>query len=198
MLDEDLQYSCAYFPDGDETLEEAQLKKKVHIASKLKLDHPGLEVLDIGCGWGGMAIFLAREYGARVTGLTLSEEQYDVATTRVREAGLEKLVRFHLMDYRNWSTPVDRIVSVGMFEHVGVNHYRTFFEKVRGSLKADGVALIHAIGRADGPGSTNPWISKYIFPGGYSLQCQRSCQLWNAQDFGPQTSKFSGFTTQKP
>ncbi len=168
MLDEDLQYSCAYFPDGDETLEEAQLKKKVHIASKLKLDHPGLEVLDIGCGWGGMAIFLAREYGARVTGLTLSEEQYDVATTRVREAGLDKLVRFHLMDYRNWSTPVDRIVSVGMFEHVGVNHYRTFFEKVRGSLKADGVALIHAIGRADGPGSTNPWISKYIFPGGYS------------------------------
>jgi cyclopropane-fatty-acyl-phospholipid synthase len=168
MLDEDMQYSCAYFPKGDETLEEAQLKKKKHIAAKLKLDCPGLEVVDIGCGWGGMALFLAREYGARVTGLTLSMEQLKVATRRAHEAGLADRVSFKLLDYRNWTGQVDRIVSVGMFEHVGVDHYRTFFDKIRSMLKPDGVALIHAIGRADGPGSTNPWIAKYIFPGGYS------------------------------
>ncbi|TXI02371.1 MAG: class I SAM-dependent methyltransferase [Rhizobium sp.] len=168
MLDEDRQYSCAYFPVGDETLEEAQLKKKRHIASKLMLDRPGLEVLDIGCGWGGMALYLAREFGARVTGLTLSEEQLAAAKARAKEAGLDHMVTFELLDYRSWTRPVDRIVSVGMFEHVGINHYRTFFDKVRSVLKEDGVALIHAIGRADGPGSTNPWIAKYIFPGGYS------------------------------
>ncbi len=168
MLDEDRQYSCAYFPDGNETLEEAQAKKKRHIASKLKLDRPGLEVLDIGSGWGGMALYLAREFGARVTGLTLSEEQYSEATNRVLQAGLTDSVSFKLMDYRAWDKPVDRIVSVGMFEHVGVNHYRTFFDKIKTTLRDDGVALIHAIGRADGPGSTNPWIAKYIFPGGYS------------------------------
>jgi cyclopropane-fatty-acyl-phospholipid synthase len=168
MLDEDRQYSCAYFPDGDESLEEAQRKKKLHIASKLKLDRAGLEVVDIGCGWGGMALYLAREFGARVTGLTLSTEQLKVASQRAKDAGLEGRVRFELMDYRNWARPVDRVVSVGMFEHVGVNQYRTFFGKLRSMLKEDGVALIHAIGRADGPGSTNPWIAKYIFPGGYS------------------------------
>lgn len=168
MLDEDMQYSCAYFPKGDETLEEAQLKKKKHIAAKLKLDRPGLEVVDIGCGWGGMALFLAREYGARVTGLTLSTEQFKVATKRAQDAGLADRVTFKLLDYRNWTGQVDRIVSVGMFEHVGIDHYRTFFDKVRSMLRPDGVALIHAIGRADGPGSTNPWIAKYIFPGGYS------------------------------
>ncbi len=168
MLDADRQYSCAYFPEGHETLEEAQRRKKIHIASKLMLDRPGLEVLDIGCGWGGMAIFLAREYGARVTGLTLSEEQLAVARKRSKDADLDNLVEFRLMDYRDWNKPVDRIVSVGMFEHVGINHYRVFFEKIKRSLKPDGIALIHAIGRADGPGSTNPWIAKYIFPGGYS------------------------------
>lgn len=168
MLDEDKQYSCAYFPAGHETLEEAQIKKKAHIAAKLKLDRPGLEVLDIGCGWGGMALFLAREFGARVTGLTLSQEQFTVANARAKRAGLDHLVDFQLVDYRAWQTPVDRIVSVGMFEHVGINHYATFFGKVRSLLRNDGVALIHAIGRADGPGSTNPWIAKYIFPGGYS------------------------------
>lgn len=168
MLDEDMQYSCAYFSKGDETLEEAQLKKKKHIAAKLNLDRPGLGVVDIGCGWGGMALFLAREYGARVTGLTLSTEQLKVATRRAHEAGLADRVSFKLLDYRNWTGQVDRIVSVGMFEHVGVDHYRTFFDKIRSMLKPDGVALIHAIGRADGPGSTNPWIAKYIFPGGYS------------------------------
>jgi cyclopropane-fatty-acyl-phospholipid synthase len=168
MLDEDRQYSCAYFPEGDETLEEAQLKKKLHIASKLRLDRPGLEIVDIGCGWGGMALYLAREFGAHVTGLTLSEEQLRAARARAIEAGLEDRVTFELMDYRSWTRPVDRVVSVGMFEHVGINHFRTFFDTVRSMLKEDGVALIHAIGRADGPGSTNPWIAKYIFPGGYS------------------------------
>lgn len=168
MLDHDRQYSCAYFPDGDETLEDAQLKKKIHIASKLMLDRPGLEVVDIGCGWGGMALFLAREYGARVTGLTLSQEQLAVARRRAFEEGLSDLVSFELIDYRNWDHKVDRIVSVGMFEHVGINHYKTFFDKVKSLLRDGGVAVIHAIGRADGPGSTNPWIAKYIFPGGYS------------------------------
>jgi len=168
MLDEDRQYSCAYFPQGGESLEEAQIKKKVHIASKLKLDRPGLEILDIGCGWGGMALFLAREFNARVTGLTLSEEQLAVAKARAKDAGLDHLVDFQLLDYRSWQQPVDRVVSVGMFEHVGVNHYDTFFARIRSVLREDGVALIHSIGRADGPGSTNPWIAKYIFPGGYS------------------------------
>lgn len=168
MLDEDRQYSCAYFPGGQETLEEAQLKKKRHIASKLRLDRPGLEVLDIGCGWGGMALYLAQEFGARVTGLTLSEEQLKEARVRAKQAQLDHLVTFELMDYRKWSRKVDRVVSVGMFEHVGVNHFKTYFEKIKSILEDDGVALVHAIGRADGPGSTNPWIAKYIFPGGYS------------------------------
>ena len=168
FLDRDRQYSCAYFPTGTETLEEAQIAKKRHIAAKLKLDRPDLEVLDIGCGWGGMAITLARDFGARVTGITLSQEQLSVARQRVEEAGLADRVRFELMDYRSWKTPMDRVVSVGMFEHVGIDHYRRFFATVRDALKEDGVALIHAIGRMDGPGSTNPWLAKYIFPGGYS------------------------------
>ncbi|MFC3126847.1 class I SAM-dependent methyltransferase [Pseudoroseomonas globiformis] len=168
FLDRDRQYSCAYFPTGNETLEEAQLLKKRHIAAKLRLDRPGLEVLDIGCGWGGMALHLAREHGARVTGITLSTEQLEVAQARAAEAGLADHVTFEMMDYRNWRRPVDRVVSVGMFEHVGIDHYKSFFRTVRGALKEDGVALIHAIGRSDGPGSTNPWIAKYIFPGGYS------------------------------
>jgi cyclopropane-fatty-acyl-phospholipid synthase len=168
FLDRDRQYSCAWFPTGNETLEEAQLLKKRHIASKLKFDRPGLEVLDIGCGWGGMALHLAKEHGARVTGITLSTEQLEVARGRAAEAGLSDRVNFELMDYRDWKRPMDRIVSVGMFEHVGIDHYKTFFRTVKGALKEDGVALIHAIGRSDGPGSTNAWISKYIFPGGYS------------------------------
>lgn len=168
FLDRDRQYSCAYFPTGNETLEEAQALKKRHIASKLKLDRPGLEVLDIGCGWGGMALTLARDYGARVTGITLSEEQLAEARRRAEEAGLADRVRFELIDYRAWRQPVDRIVSVGMFEHVGVVNYTTFFRTVRDALREDGVALVHAIGRSGGPGSTNPWLAKYIFPGGYS------------------------------
>jgi len=167
FLDRDRQYSCAYFPTGRESLEEAQAAKKRHIAAKLLLDRPGLEVLDIGSGWGGMAITLAREYGARVTGITLSEEQLAVSRQRAEEAGLADRVRFELMDYRAWKRPVDRIVSVGMFEHVGLAHYRTFFRMVHDTLREDGVALIHAIGRRDGPGATNPWIRRYIFPGAY-------------------------------
>ncbi len=167
FLDRDRQYSCAYFPTGNETLEEAQALKKRHIAAKLKLDRPDLEVLDIGSGWGGMALTLARDFSARVTGITLSTEQLEVARARAAEAGLSDRVRFELMDYRAWDKPVDRIVSVGMFEHVGLVHYNRFFRMLRDTLREDGVALIHAIGRADGPGATNPWIAKYIFPGAY-------------------------------
>lgn len=168
FLDEDRQYSCAYFTSDDMTLEEAQTAKKHHIAAKLFLDRPGLEVLDIGCGWGGMALTLARDYGARVTGITLSREQLEVARERARAAGLDGQVTFMLQDYRKLDRVFDRIVSVGMFEHVGIRQYNAYFRTVRSSLKRDGVAVIHSIGRMDGPGSTNPWISKYIFPGGYS------------------------------
>ncbi len=168
FLDRDRQYSCAYFPRGDETLEEAQAAKKRHIAAKLRLDRPDLEVLDIGCGWGGMALTLARDYGAHVTGITLSTEQLSEARARAAAEGLSDRVSFELMDYRSLHRRFDRIVSVGMFEHVGVAYYRTFFEVVKRCLAPDGVALVHSIGRSDGPGFTNPWLAKYIFPGGYS------------------------------
>ncbi len=166
FLDRDRQYSCAYFRRPDDTLEQAQENKKHHIARKL-LIRPGMRVLDIGCGWGGMALTLARDYGAHVVGVTLSEEQHAVATRRAEEAGLADRVEFRLMDYREVSESFDRIVSVGMFEHVGVPHYREYFRQVRDRLKPDGIALIHTIGRTDGPGTTNPFILKYIFPGGY-------------------------------
>ena len=168
LLDEDRQYSCAYFRTGDESIDEAQRAKKRHIANKLLLDRPGLRVLDIGCGWGGTAITLARDYGADVTGITLSEEQLGVARQRAAEAGLGDRVRFELLDYRALTGRFDRILSVGMFEHVGINHYQSFFDTIRRCLAPDGVALIHAIGRSDGPRATNAWLGKYIFPGGYS------------------------------
>ncbi|WP_426959990.1 class I SAM-dependent methyltransferase [Muricoccus radiodurans] len=168
FLDPDRQYSCAYFPTGAESLADAQALKKRHIAAKLRLDRPGLEVLDIGSGWGGMALTLARDFGARVTGLTLSEEQLAESRRRAEEAGLSGRVRFELMDYRAWNRPVDRIVSVGMFEHVGVNHYGAFFRTVRDVLREDGVALVHSIGQSEGPATTSPWLERYIFPGGYS------------------------------
>lgn len=168
FLDQDRQYSCAYFAQDDMTLEEAQLAKKRHIAAKLKLDRPDLGVLDIGCGWGGMALTLAKEFGARVTGVTLSQEQLQAARQRAADEGLSDRVRFELCDYRAIRHQFDRIVSVGMFEHVGIGHYDQFFRTVHERLKPDGVALVHSIGRSDGPGSTNPWINKYIFPGGYS------------------------------
>ncbi|QNT79624.1 SAM-dependent methyltransferase [Entomobacter blattae] len=168
FLDEDMQYSCAYFSADTISLEQAQLDKKRHIAAKMLLDKPDLEVLDIGCGWGGMAITLAKEYGAKVTGITLSKEQLVVARQRVEEEGLQGQVRFELIDYRKVRKTFDRIVSVGMFEHVGVGYYDTFFSSVRRCLKDEGIMLLHSIGRSDGAGSTNPWIAKYIFPGGYS------------------------------
>jgi cyclopropane-fatty-acyl-phospholipid synthase len=168
FLDRDRQYSCAYFPRGDETLDEAQTAKKRHIAAKLLLNRPDLTVLDIGCGWGGMAITLAREFGAKVTGITLSEEQLAEARSRAEAAGLSDRVTFELVDYRAMDRPFDRIVSVGMFEHVGVPNYPAFFNTIKRCLKRDGVALIHSIGRFEGPGATNRWITKYIFPGGYS------------------------------
>ena len=168
FLDRDRQYSCAYFQHGDESLEEAQDAKKRHIAAKLKLDRPDLEVLDIGSGWGGMALTLARDHGARVTGITLSTEQLAEARARAAAAGLSDRVTFELMDYRALHRRFDRIVSVGMFEHVGLNHYRSFFDVVKRCLAPDGVAVIHTIGRSDGPGVTNAFLAKYIFPGGYS------------------------------
>ncbi len=167
FLDRDRQYSCAYFLRGDETLEEAQAAKKRHIAAKLCLDRPDLEVLDIGSGWGGMALTLARDYGARVTGITLSTEQLAEATARAAAEGLSDRVKFELLDYRAMNRKFDRIVSVGMFEHVGVGHFDNFFDVVKRNLAPDGVALIHAIGRFTPPDATSAWITKYIFPGGY-------------------------------
>jgi len=167
FLDTDRQYSCAYFPAPGITIETAQANKKRHIAAKLLLE-PGQKVLDIGSGWGGLALYLARECDVKVTGLTLSSEQLKVAQHRAEAAGLADRVRFELCDYRVHQGSYDRIVSVGMFEHVGVPHYRNFFATVKRLLTPDGVALLHSIGRMDGPYVTNPWIRKYIFPGGYS------------------------------
>ncbi len=167
FLDKDRQYSCAYFYDGGDDLDVAQLNKKQHIAAKL-LVRPGQRVLDIGSGWGGLALYLASEHGADVTGLTLSVEQHKAAMRRVAAAGLSERVRFYLRDYREELGRYDRIVSVGMFEHVGINHYSAFFAKVKSLMTPDGIALLHSIGRKDGPGSTHPWIRKYIFPGGYA------------------------------
>ncbi len=166
FLDEDMQYSCAYFKNLDDDLETAQENKKRHLAAKLQLK-PGQHVLDIGCGWGGLALFLAREEGVFVTGLTLSEEQHRVATNRVKEAGLEDRVHFYLRDYREEKKTYDRIVSVGMFEHVGVKHYAEFFNRISSLLKEDGSAVLHSIGCSAGPSTPNPWLNKYIFPGGY-------------------------------
>ncbi|HXV23287.1 MAG TPA: cyclopropane-fatty-acyl-phospholipid synthase family protein [Alphaproteobacteria bacterium] len=167
FLDRDRQYSCAYFVHGTETLEQAQESKKLHLASKLLLK-PGQKLLDIGSGWGGLALYLARLAGVDATGITLSSEQHKVANERARENGLADRVRFHLRDYRAETGRYDRIVSVGMFEHVGPTYYGVFFAKVRDLLAEDGVALLHSIGRMEMPGGTNPWLRKYIFPGGYT------------------------------
>ncbi|WP_309091754.1 cyclopropane-fatty-acyl-phospholipid synthase family protein [Phenylobacterium sp.] len=166
FLDADMQYSCAYFARSDMTLEEAQLAKKRHIAAKLAL-RPGQKVLDIGCGWGGMAMTLAEEAGVEVDGITLSTEQLALAQQRAEAKGLGSRVRFSLTDYRDVPGPYDRIVSVGMFEHVGRPNYQAYFDGVARLLKDDGVALIHSIGRPEGPNVTNAWVAKYIFPGGY-------------------------------
>ena len=167
FLDADRQYSCAYFREGVEDLETAQADKKAHIAAKLALK-PGQSVLDIGCGWGGMALYLAQVEDVRVTGITLSEEQLKVARSRAQRAGLSDRVSFELADYRELGGTFDRIVSVGMFEHVGQPQYRTYFRRIRELMAEDGVALMHTIARAGGPGSTDSFTRKYIFPGGYS------------------------------
>ncbi|MDB5701469.1 MAG: dnaC [Sphingomonadales bacterium] len=166
FLDEDLQYSCGYFASPEVGLEEAQSAKKAHIAAKLDL-RPGQRVLDIGCGWGGLALYLHRVAGVDVTGITLSQEQLAIARDRAAAAGVADHVRFELLDYRAVLGTFDRIVSVGMFEHVGPPNYRTFFDRCRELLSADGVMLLHTIGRADGPALTDRWLSRYIFPGGY-------------------------------
>lgn len=167
FLDRDMQYSCAYFTRPDATLEEAQTAKRRHIAAKLNLQ-PGLRVLDIGCGWGGTALHLAREHKVEVLGVTLSTEQLEVARERAAQAGLSDRVRFELRDYRSLDERFDRVVSVGMFEHVGVPQFPVFFAKLRELLTENGSGLLHSIGRADGPGVTNPWLRRHIFPGGYS------------------------------
>ncbi|MEZ5876062.1 MAG: cyclopropane-fatty-acyl-phospholipid synthase family protein [Hyphomicrobiales bacterium] len=166
FLDKDRQYSCAYFENEQMSLDDAQEAKKRHIAAKLDL-RDGMRVLDIGSGWGGLALYLAKTAHVEVTGITLSEEQLKIARDRARAEGLSKAVNFELVDYRKLDGKFDRIVSVGMFEHVGAAHYRTFFERVGHLLSDDGVALLHSIGRFDGPAATNPFIAKYIFPGGY-------------------------------
>jgi cyclopropane-fatty-acyl-phospholipid synthase len=168
FLDVSRQYSCAYFAHDGDTLEAAQSEKKHHIAAKLNFNRPDLSVLDIGCGWGGLAMDLARERRAKVLGITLSVEQHAVAEELARQNGLADRARFELVDYRALSGRYDRIVSVGMFEHVGARYYPDFFAKVREVLAEDGVMLLHTIGRGDGPGATNAWIRKYIFPGGYA------------------------------
>jgi cyclopropane-fatty-acyl-phospholipid synthase len=167
FLDGDRQYSCAYFTDPSNGLETAQEDKKAHIAAKLLLK-PGQRVLDIGCGWGGLALYLNGIADVEVLGVTLSDEQLAVARRRAHDAGVADRVRFEKLDYREIDDSFDRIVSVGMFEHVGRPNYARFFDTIGGRLTDDGVALVHTIGRADGPGETDPWTRKYIFPGGYS------------------------------
>jgi cyclopropane-fatty-acyl-phospholipid synthase len=166
FLDADRQYSCAYFEAPDQSLDDAQLAKKRHLAAKL-LIRSSQRVLDIGCGWGGLALYLAAHCDAQVTGITLSDEQLAVARERAAERALGDRVEFRLTDYRDLPGTFDRIVSVGMFEHVGVGFYDAFFRKCASLLDDNGVMVLHSIGRSEGPNVTNPWIAKYIFPGGY-------------------------------
>ena len=166
FLDKDMQYSCAYFHNQNLNLEQAQEDKKKHIINKLLIKED-MSVLDIGCGWGGMAIQIAKDTGAKVKGITLSENQFSTAQRRAQEEGLNEKVTFALQDYRNENNIYDRIVSVGMFEHVGVNYYPTFFSKTYDLLNESGIFLLHTIGQVSEPTATSPWIRKYIFPGGY-------------------------------
>jgi len=166
FLDADKQYSCAYFETLETNLDDAQLAKKRHLAAKLLIGR-GHRVLDIGCGWGGLGLYLAEMIGADVTGVTLSTEQLQVSNARAAEKNLTESARFLLQDYRDIEGPFDRIVSVGMFEHVGVDYYDTFFKRCAQLLTDDGIMMLHSIGRSEGPDVTNPWIAKYIFPGGY-------------------------------
>jgi cyclopropane-fatty-acyl-phospholipid synthase len=167
FLDTGMQYSCAYFQNDDNTLEDAQLNKLRLIASKLRLG-PGQKVLDIGSGWGDMALYIGAMTGSDVTGVTLSKEQHALANAKAQKAGLSDRVRFELRDYRDLNQKFDRIVSVGMFEHVGVGHYTEFFDKVNALLPDNGLMLLHSIGKMSPPGTASPWLRKYIFPGAYS------------------------------
>ena len=166
FLDKDMQYSCAYFHNPNISLEQAQKDKKEHIIRKLQIDK-NMSVLDIGCGWGGMAIEIAKSTGAKVKGITLSENQFNTASERAQKEGLSDKVTFALQDYRNETEKYDRIVSVGMFEHVGVKYFKTYLSKANDILNENGVFLLHTIGQRGKPTATSPWIRKYIFPGGY-------------------------------
>ncbi|MFQ5513443.1 MAG: class I SAM-dependent methyltransferase [Myxococcota bacterium] len=167
FLDDDLQYSCAYFERPGETLEQAQMNKKRHLAAKLLLA-PGQRVLDIGCGWGGLALDLAQRAPVEVLGVTLSVEQHRVAVERAKACGLSDRVRFELCDYREVTGRFDRIISIGMFEHVGVTRYDEFFGRIFTLLEENGIALLHSIGHMSPPSTASPWLRKYIFPGAYS------------------------------
>ncbi|WP_436641328.1 class I SAM-dependent methyltransferase [Microbaculum sp. FT89] len=166
FLDSDRQYSCAYFESPTATLEQAQLAKKRHLAAKMQIEK-GQRVLDIGSGWGGLGLYIAETHPVSVVGVTLSEEQHALSRSRAEKMEMDNCVDFRLQDYRTLDGKFDRIVSVGMFEHVGVGHYQEYFEKVRDLLTDDGIMVLHSIGRFGPPGETNSWIQKYIFPGGY-------------------------------
>ena len=166
FLDQDMQYSCAYFHNENISLDQAQIDKKNHIINKLQISE-NMKVLDIGCGWGGMAIEIAKQTGATVKGITLSENQFATASKRAQEEGLSEKLTFKLQDYRNENENYDRIVSVGMFEHVGIKYFREYLKKTYDLLKDTGVFLLHTIGQRGVPTATSPWIRKYIFPGGY-------------------------------
>ena len=166
FLDPDLQYSCGYFTDPANDVTQAQLDKKTHVAAKLRLE-PGMKVLDIGCGWGGLALYLNRVADVDVLGITLSQAQLDLARQRAAQAGVSDRVRFELLDYRDVTGTFDRVASVGMLEHVGQRFYRTYFQKIREVLKPDGIAIVHTMARLSGPGTTDKFMQKHIFPGGY-------------------------------
>jgi len=166
FLDQDMQYSCAYFHNENISLDQAQIDKKKHIINKLQITD-NMNVLDIGCGWGGMAIEIAKQTGANVKGITLSENQFETASKRAQEEGLSEKISFKIQDYRNEVHKYDRIVSVGMFEHVGIKYFKTYIKKTYDLLKENGVFLLHTIGQKGIPTATTPWIRKYIFPGGY-------------------------------
>ena len=166
FLDEDRQYTMGYHRDPEASLEKAQLDKKAHIAAKMYLK-PGMKVLDIGCGWGGLALYLHRHYGCEVLGVALAPDQIAFCKERAKAEGVEDKVKFALMDYRDVEGQFDRISSVGLLEHVGTPHYPQFFEHTHKLLKSDGVMFSHCCGRAGPPGFTDAWTRKYIFPGGY-------------------------------
>jgi cyclopropane-fatty-acyl-phospholipid synthase len=166
FLDEDRQYTCAYYRSPTDSLEQAQLDKKAHIAARLNLK-PGMKVLDIGCGWGGLALYLHRHYDVDVLGVALAPDQIEFANERAAAAGISDRVKFELKDYRDVEGQFDRITSVGLIEHLGTPHYPGFFSKTHELLKPDGIMFSHCCGRMGGPGLTDKWTRRYIFPGGY-------------------------------